>query len=114
VPHHPLAIVAMLTLPVIVGVAVFTVVALMPWDPPSEFDPNANWGLIGLAGFGLMMGAFFGSAYGPLLVPLAVGVVVIARKRGFTRLWSCWLLVILACVATVVSYGWALNAVELP
>jgi hypothetical protein len=107
-------IVAALTLPTIVGVAVFAALALFAKAPPADFNPNAEPGLLASIGLWVMFGAFFGAAYGPLLIPIATGVVLAARRHGAPRLSLCWALIILAVVATAVSYYWALDAVELP
>jgi len=110
----PLLTVAALTLPSIVGVTIFTVAALMPWAPPTNFDPNADWGVRGVIGLLLMIVGFFGTAYGPVLIPAAAVVALVARRRGRTRLSLCWTLIILAVLAAALGYAWALDAVELP
>ena len=107
-------IVATLTLPTILGVAIFTALALFPSAPPTNWDPNARLGLGASIGLMIVFGAFFGAAYGPLLIPIAAWVVLLARRRGTPRLSLCWVLIVLGLVATAVSYAWALDAVELP
>ena len=64
--------------------------------------------------FLLMIVGFFGTAYGPVLIPAAAVVALVARRRGRTRLWLCWTLIVLAVLAAAVGYAWALDAVELP
>jgi hypothetical protein len=106
--------VAALTLPTIVGVTIFSAVALMPSVPPTNFDPNADWGLRGIFGLLLMIVGFFGTAYGPALIPVAVVVALGALRRGLAPLWLCWVLIVLSVFAAAVGYVWALDAVELP
>lgn len=105
---------AVLLLPTLVGVAVFTTIALLPSAPVTDFDPNADVGLSGTIGLVVVFGAFFGAAYGPVLIPIAVAWLLIAKRRDTPRLASSWALIILALGAAALSYGWALDAVELP
>ena len=105
---------AALLLPTLVGVAVFSMIALLPSAPVTDFDPNAELGLRGTIETVIVFGAFFGAAYGPMLIPIAVVWLLIAPRHGTPRLASSWMLVILALGAAALSYGWALDAVELP
>jgi hypothetical protein len=104
----------MLLLPTLVGVAIFTIIALLPTPPVTDFDPNADGGLSGTIVSVILFGAFYGAAYGPLLIPIAAIWLLIAQRRGTPRLASSWALIILALAAATLSYGWALDAVELP
>ena len=103
-----------LLLPTLVGVAIFIVIALLPTPPVTDFDPNADVGLRGTIESVIIFGAFFGTAYGPLLIPVAAIWLLTAQRRGTPRLASSWALIILALAAAALSYGWALDAVELP
>ena len=103
-----------LLLPTLVGVAVFTILALLPSAPVTDFDPNAEAGLRGTIETVIVFGAFFGAAYGPGLIPIAATWLLIAQRRGTPGLASSWALIVLAVAATALSYGWALDAVELP
>ena len=103
-----------LLLPTLVGVAIFTIMALLPTAPVTDFDPNAHVGLSGTIESVIVFGAFFGAAYGPMLIPIAALWLLIAQRRGTPRLASSWALIILALAAATLSYGWALDAVELP
>jgi hypothetical protein len=105
---------AVLLLPTLVGVGIFTVIALLPTPPVGDFDPNADVGLRGAIESVIIFAAFFGAAYGPVLIPIAAMWLLMAQRRGSPRLASSWALIILALAATALSYGWALDAVELP
>jgi hypothetical protein len=103
-----------LLLPTIVGVAIFIVIALLPTPLVADFDPNADAGLRGTIESVIIFAAFFGAAYGPVLIPIAAMWLLIAQRRGTARLGSSWALIVLALAAATLSYGWALDAVELP
>jgi hypothetical protein len=62
----------------------------------------------------VVFGAFFGTAYGPLLLPFAAGVIVHARTRGTPSTAPLWLYIGLGLVAAAIGWSWALDAVELP
>jgi len=108
------AVAVVLLLPTLVGVAILTIIALVPTASVTTFDPNADLGFRGTIESVIIFGAFFGAAYGPSLIPIAAMWLLRAQKRGTPRLASCWALIILALAATALSYGWALDAVELP
>ena len=103
-----------LLLPTLAGVAILTIIALVPTAHVTDFDPNADGGLRGIIESVVIFGAFFGAAYGPVLIPIAAMWLLMAQRRGTPRLGSSWALIILALAATALSYGWALDAVELP
>ena len=103
-----------LLLPTLVGVAIFTIMALLPTAPVTDFDPKADVGVSGTIESVIVFGAFFGAAYGPVLIPIAAMWMLIAQRRGTPRLSSSWALIILALGAAALGYGWALDAVELP
>ena len=79
---------AALLLPTLVGVAVFSMIALLPSAPVTDFDPNAELGLRGTIETVIVFGAFFGAAYGPMLIPIAVVWLLIAPRHGTPRLAS--------------------------
>jgi hypothetical protein len=103
-----------LLLPTLVGVAILTVIALVATTPVTDFDPNTDAGLRGTIESVIIFGAFFGAAYGPVLIPIAAMWLLMAQRRETPRLASSWALIILALAATALSYSWALDAVELP
>jgi hypothetical protein len=115
VRHTLIRVVAvLLLLPTLVGVAILAVIALVPTAPVADFDPNADIGLLGAIGAVIIFGAFFGAAYGPVLIPIAAMCLLMMQRRGTRGLTSSWALIILGLAATALSYAWALDAVELP
>jgi hypothetical protein len=104
----------LLLMPTLVGVAIFTAIALLPTPPVADFDPNADGGPRGTIESVIIFGAFFGAAYGPVVIPIAAMWLLMAQRRGTPRLASSWALIILALAASALGYGWALDAVELP
>ena len=107
-------LVVALVLPTLIGVVVFTVIALLPSAPITDFDPNLQVGIRGTIPTAIVFGAFFGAAYGPVLIPVAAMLLLMAERCGAPRLTAYWALIILAVAAAALSYGWALDAVELP
>jgi hypothetical protein len=112
--RHTRVVAGVLLLPTLVGVAILTIIALMPTARVTDFDPNVDVGLRGTIESVIIFGAFLGAAYGPVLIPIAAICLLMSQRRGTPRLASFWALIILALAASALGYGWALDAVELP
>jgi hypothetical protein len=127
-PHHPLsspstrvtdlAVVALLSLPAIVGTGVFLAGALVstifgPGDAPGPSQERA-------AGDDVVLGVavtiyfmcYFGAAFGPILLPLAGWrAFAVARAAGaLSRVSiSAWTIVGLGIAAAALFWGWLIT-----
>lgn len=111
-------IIAALCAPTVVGVLIFSVLALLPNHPDPSWNPwqpvSLTSAIVSSLAMVVVFAGFFGTAYGPLLLPFAAGVLVHSRNRGTPRTGALWVYVGLGLVATAIGWSWALDAVELP
>jgi hypothetical protein len=61
----------------------------------------------------VLAAAFLAAAYGPLLLPLAAAVLWAERRRSHVTDPIAVATLALAVAATIATYGWVLDAVEL-
>lgn len=115
------ALVLALCSPTLVGVAILSALAglqMLPQQPDPTWQPDAAIGVgstvVGAVWMLIISWGFFGTAYGPLLLPIAAAIVAIARRRGTTRTALLWLYLALGVAAAAIGWGWTLDAVELP
>jgi hypothetical protein len=107
----PLVIqVGLLCLPTLLGVGVFTVLGLIlrHTSTPIDLAPLNTIALLGV------FACFFGAAYGPVLIPVAVTITLVGHRQRSLGTSASWVIIVLSVGAAVLGHMWALDAVELP
>jgi len=101
--------VAELCLPTILGTGVFCVLGLL-----QQRSVAIDVGWFNPVAMAVVLTSFLCAGYGPLLIPVAAILTLVEQRHAGRDVGLCWLLILLALAATVLGYGWALDAVELP